>query len=204
MKTPQQFASYMFEKGLGDETETGELVLVHKAVEKMAVYYGIQLKLEVCQNSFEKKSAIVKCTATKDNHVYESLGEVHPETNSFSYYVSVAEKRAADRAILKCLGIHGDFFSQEENPEFIKNRKKDFVINKVKQKKEYKIVDLKIEQIKKNILSQKDETSFNKLIQKYNIELKQLAESKAEEDFFVKLSLLQNKLTKGEKPNGKK
>ena len=85
MKTPQQFASYMFEKGLGYETETGELVLVHKAVEKMAVYYGIQLKLEVCQNSFEKKSAIVKCTATKDNHVYESLGEVHPETNSFSY-----------------------------------------------------------------------------------------------------------------------
>ena len=43
-----------------------------------------------------------------------SFGEVSPLNNDFSFPVAVAEKRAADRAILKALGIHGNVYSDEE------------------------------------------------------------------------------------------
>ena len=47
---------------------------------------------------------------------FESFGEVSPLNNNFPYPVSVAEKRAVDRSVLKALGIHGKYYSDVEMP----------------------------------------------------------------------------------------
>ena len=196
--TPRQAADKLLQDGEGYQTEDGNLILAHKAVEKLAFLYNIEVKVELVTNSFEKQSAIIRATATdlSTKRIHQSFGEVHPKTNDFNYYIGVCEKRATDRAILKCLGLHGDFMSEIENEiEFKKNKKKTTNSS---------VVDLNDEKLKKKILSQKDETDFNKLIKQNRQWLEQLAEKKSEAEFFKKLTALQNKLTQGVKPNGRK
>ena len=50
-----------------------------------------------------------------------SIGEVSPKNTSNKYIYAMAEKRAIDRVILKLLGVHGDFYSEEEADEFKKS-----------------------------------------------------------------------------------
>lgn len=226
--TPRQAADKLLQDGEGYQTEDGNLILVHKAVEKLAFLYNIEVKVELVTNSFEKQSAIIRATATdlSTKRIHQSFGEVHPKTNDFNYYIGVCEKRAADRAILKCLGLHGDFMSEIENErEFIRKKTKikttsvsgpNPTISKVKVFTSSEIppnvvetittnptINLKDIKLKKQILSQTDKTDFDKLLIANSEWLEQLAENKSEEDFFNKLSALQIKLEKGAKPNGR-
>ena len=56
-----------------------------------------------------------------------SIGEVSPQNTSNKYIYAMAEKRAIDRVILKLLGVHGDFYSEEEADEFKKSDKSNHV-----------------------------------------------------------------------------
>ena len=200
--TPRQAADKLLQDGEGYQTEDGNLILMHKAVEKLAFLYNIEVKVELVTNSFEKQSAIIRATATdlSTKRIHQSFGEVHPKTNDFNYYIGVCEKRAADRAILKCLGLHGDFMSEIENErEFIRKKIKI----KTNSNNQTTTIILKDEKLKKQILSQTDKTDFDKLLITNSEWLKQLAENKSEEDFLNKLSALQIKLEKGAKPNGR-
>ena len=54
--TPKQAADKLLQDGEGYQTEDGNLILVHKAVEKLAFLYNIEVKVELVTNSFEKQS----------------------------------------------------------------------------------------------------------------------------------------------------
>ncbi len=98
------------------EFEPGKFAIKHKEVERLANEYGIETDVELNYCDLTKGCAVVKGVAKYQGKKFITLGEVSPANNLFSYPVAVAEKRAADRAILKALNIHGDLYSQSELP----------------------------------------------------------------------------------------
>ena len=103
------------------EFDKGKFAIKHKEVEHLANEYGIETDIELEYCDLTKGSAVVKAVAKYQGNKFTSLGEVSPLNNEFPYPIAVAEKRAADRAILKALGIHGDLYSQSELPPFKRN-----------------------------------------------------------------------------------
>ena len=96
------------------EFEPGKFAIKHKEVERLANEYGIETDVELNYCDLTKGCAVVKSIAKYQGKKFITLGEVSPANNLFAYPVAVAEKRAADRAILKALGIHGNIYSSEE------------------------------------------------------------------------------------------
>jgi hypothetical protein len=91
-----------------------KFAILHKEVERLANKYNIETEIELEYCDLTKGCAVVKATAGYQGKKFTSLGEVSPLNNEFPYPISVAEKRAADRVILKALNIHGDYYSQSE------------------------------------------------------------------------------------------
>jgi len=91
-------------------------IIKHYEVEKMAAQFDVFTTIELVNCDLPKSCAVVKAIAKHQGCSYESFGEVSPLNNDFEYPVSVAEKRAVDRAILKALGIHGKYYSNVEMP----------------------------------------------------------------------------------------
>ena len=102
------------------EYEPGKYQIKHLEVERLACDFGVETTMELVSCDLTKSCAVVKAIATHMGDKYESFGEVSPLNNNFPYPVSIAEKRAVDRAILKALGIHGKYYSDAEMPP--KNR----------------------------------------------------------------------------------
>ena len=98
------------------EFKKGKFAILHKEVERLANDYGIETEVELKYCDLPKGCAVVKATARYQGNKFTSLGEASPLNNEFPYPIAVAEKRAADRVILKALNIHGDLYSQSEIP----------------------------------------------------------------------------------------
>ncbi len=98
------------------EYEPGKYQIKHLEVERLASDFGVETTMELVSCDLTKSCAVVKAIATHMGDKYESFGEVSPLNNNFPYPVSIAEKRAVDRAILKALGIHGKYYSDAEMP----------------------------------------------------------------------------------------
>ncbi len=96
------------------QIQNGKYAIKHLEVENLARKYGIETEPFLQSCNLEKGCVVVKAIATFKNRKFFSFGEVSPLNNDFSFPVAVAEKRAADRAILKALGIHGNVYSDEE------------------------------------------------------------------------------------------
>ena len=171
--TPEQYVQQLIHENKCYELDNGKVALYHSDIEKMAAYYNIAVDVDIKIADGKIRFAVVKATATSiaNGNKYTSLGEVHPDNNGFEYFVSVAEKRAADRAILKSLHLHGDVYSDSE-------------IDKRKQKPKQKpkeppakhnaeVTDL-TQEIAQKILSAKDKISFRKCLRKYENYLNQL------------------------------
>jgi len=94
----------------------GNYIIKHYEVEKLAREFGVITNINLVNCDLNKSCAVVKATAHYQGSVVETLGEVSPLNNTFAYPISVAEKRAVDRAILKALGIHGKYYSDVEMP----------------------------------------------------------------------------------------
>jgi hypothetical protein len=92
----------------------GKYAIKHLELEKLAYKYNIETNIDLKSCDLSKGCAVVKGVATYNGKQYFSFGEVSPLNNDFNFPVAVAEKRAADRAILKALGIHGNVYSDEE------------------------------------------------------------------------------------------
>ena len=121
------------------EFEPGKLAIKHKEVERLANEYGIEIDVELNYCDLTKGCAVVKGVAKYQGKKFITLGEVSPANNLFAYPVAVAEKRAADRAILKALNIHGDLYSQSELPpkqrnenQGIKLEHSEFILERIK------------------------------------------------------------------------
>ena len=94
----------------------GNYIIKHYEVEKLAREFGIITNIGLVYCDLNNSCAVVKATAQYQGDKVETLGEVSPLNNTFAYPISVAEKRAVDRAILKVLGLHGKYYSDVEMP----------------------------------------------------------------------------------------
>lgn len=166
--TPKKYLENLINNKQCYDLDNGKVALYHKDIEQMAVYFDISVDVDIRTADGKLKFAICKATATanKNNKKYSSLGEAHPDTNGFAYFVAVAEKRAVDRAILKALHLHGDVLSYEELD--LRNKPKS---QPAQPKTKVKSLT---EEIETKILSSKDKESFVKLVGKYTNYLQQL------------------------------
>jgi len=104
----------------------GTYVLLHKALEKVAVYKNIVFdEPKVLENNSEKKIASLLVVGKMGDKSEWSIGEASPSNNKNSYPYAMAEKRAKDRVILKLVGLHGDVYAEDEADAFKEARPSD-------------------------------------------------------------------------------
>ncbi len=104
----------------------GTFVLLHKALEKVAVKNKITFdKPEILECNSERRIASLIVTGHMGDKSEWSIGEASPSNNKNSYPYAMAEKRAKDRVILKLLGLHGDVYAEDEADSFKEERPKD-------------------------------------------------------------------------------
>ena len=104
----------------------GTFVLLHKALEKVAVKNMITFdKPEVLECNSERRIASLIVTGHMGDKSEWSIGEASPSNNKNSYPYAMAEKRAKDRVILKLLGLHGDVYAEDEADSFKEERPKE-------------------------------------------------------------------------------
>ena len=97
----------------------GTYVLLHKALEKVAVHKGIVFNEPlILETNSEKKIVSLLVTGKMGDKSEWSIGEAAPSNNKNSYPYAMAEKRAKDRVILKLVGLHGDVYAEDEADAF--------------------------------------------------------------------------------------
>ena len=169
--TPKQYLENLVNNKQCYDLDNGKVALYHKDIEHMAAYFDISVAVDIKTADGKLRFAICKATAidNSNNRKYSSLGEAHPDTNGFEYFVAVAEKRAVDRAILKALHLHGDVLSFEELD--LRNKPKKQSVQKTTEQPKVKTLTEEVEQ---KILKSKDKESFTKNLGKYANFLEQL------------------------------
>ena len=196
MMTPEQYVQQLIHEKKCYELDSGKVALYHSDIEKMAAYYNITVDVDIKVADGKIRFAVVKATATAiaNGNKYTSLGEVHPDNNGFEYFVSVAEKRAADRAILKALHLHGDVYSEAE----IDKRKQSTKVKPKTNGAAKPKVKTLTEEIEDKILSAKDKESFVKYLGKYQNYLDQLTKENPgyAEKLLEKIQVKQQRLEK--------
>ena len=194
--TPEQYVQQLIHEKKCYELDSGKVALYHSDIEKMAAYYNIAVDVDIKVADGKIRFAVVKATATAiaNGNKYTSLGEVHPDNNGFEYFVSVAEKRAADRAILKALHLHGDVYSEAE----IDKRKQPTKVKPKTNGAAKPKVKTLTEEIENKILSAKDKESFVKYLGKYQNYLEQLTKENPgyAEKLLEKIQVKQQRLEK--------
>ena len=116
-------------KGLW-ELQPGKFAILHKEVERLAYEFGVETEVDTQYVDLVKGCAVVKAVARYQGKRFTTLGEVSPANNDWKFPVSIAEKRAVDRAVLKALN----------NPaEFIKDFKEQKVLKPYEHISNYKI-----------------------------------------------------------------
>lgn len=126
-KLPKETQEIIAKYGLTQEDVWdchGTWVIYHKALERIAADNGIDFEPpRIVVSDMEKKHVAILVTGVRPREdgaeITEwSIGEAAPYNSKNSYPFAMAEKRAKDRVILKLLGLHGDFYSEEEADEF--------------------------------------------------------------------------------------
>lgn len=94
-------------------------IVKHKALEKLAAIKDIRYtdcKVELADAQLG--SFAVSVIGHLGDRSEWSIGEASGSNNKNTYPFAMAEKRAKDRVILKLLGLHADFYSEEEADDF--------------------------------------------------------------------------------------
>lgn len=120
---PQKVAEVLKDIGETSKTATwdchGTVVILHKALEKVAAHKDITFDAPVViESNVEKKMVVMLVTGRFGDKVEWSFGEAAPYNLKNNYPFAMAEKRAKDRVILKLVGLHGDAYSEIEADEF--------------------------------------------------------------------------------------
>ena len=163
----------------------GTKLLKHQAVETLANHFNITTDFNIVSVDWKMRCCLIKATAQNENKKFITTGEAHPDNNGFEFFVAVAEKRAIDRAILKALGLHGEYYSWEEFDHRSANQKKQI---------KDEAIDLHDEIVKK-IDKQKDLKSFVKELKKYQKYFDSL-KTKDEGKWHEAMTLLKKRRTK--------
>jgi hypothetical protein len=94
-------------------------IITRSGIDKIQATNDIKIKYELMFNSADLKYIIIKATGTMGDQVIETFGECSPQNNSNSYGVSMAEKRAMSRAVLKLAGFYQhQVFGEDEADAF--------------------------------------------------------------------------------------
>ena len=94
-------------------------IITRSGIDKIQATNDIKIKYELMFNSADLKYVIIKATGTMGDQVIETFGECSPQNNSNSYGVSMAEKRAMSRAVLKLAGFYQhQIFGEDEADAF--------------------------------------------------------------------------------------
>ena len=122
-KLPEKLVELLKEVKLTEASSTwdchGTPVVLHKALEKIAIHKGITFDdMKVIESSVKEKYAVISVRGHYKEATEESIGEASPYNNKNAYPFAMAEKRAKDRVILKLLELSGDVYSQVEADEF--------------------------------------------------------------------------------------
>ena len=94
-------------------------IITRSGIDKIQATNDIKIKYELMFNSADLKYVIIKATGTMGDQIIETFGECSPQNNSNSYGVSMAEKRAMSRAVLKLAGFYQhQVFGEDEADAF--------------------------------------------------------------------------------------
>lgn len=97
----------------------GAWVVYHRCLELIAAKAGVVFEPPMVIEANGRDGVAAICvTGRIGDKVVWSIGEASPKNCKNTYPFAMAEKRAADRVILKLIGLHGLAYSEEEADDF--------------------------------------------------------------------------------------
>lgn len=94
-------------------------IITRAGIDKIQAANKIQIEYELANLSEDHSHCLIKATGKMGDNVIQTFGEASPKNTNNSYVVSMAEKRAMSRVVLKLAGFyqHG-VFSEDESDDF--------------------------------------------------------------------------------------
>ena len=100
----------------------GTTIITRTGIEKIQFHNNISVEYNV--EKMEPEFVVIRAYATKGNVKIETFGEASPSNTKQSYPVSMAEKRALSRAVLKITGFYKyGVFGEDESDDFKRKAK---------------------------------------------------------------------------------
>ena len=94
-------------------------IITRAGIDKIQAAQNISTSYDLVNLSNDHSHCLIKATGKMGDNVIETFGEAAPKNNKNAYVVSMAEKRAMSRCVLKLAGFyqHG-IFSEDESDDF--------------------------------------------------------------------------------------
>ena len=102
----------------------GYVIITRQGIERIQANLGIRVKYEVVSLSDDLKHVVIKAIGEMSNAsglpvTMETFGESAPDNTRQKYPVSMAEKRALSRIVLKLSGMYElGVFGEDESDDF--------------------------------------------------------------------------------------
>ena len=96
-------------------------IITRSGIDKIQAVQGIEIQYEIVNLSDDHKHCLIKALGKKGDKIIQTFGECSPQNNSNAYPVSMAEKRAMSRIVLKLAGFYElGVFGEDESDDFKK------------------------------------------------------------------------------------
>jgi hypothetical protein len=121
MDKKETLKKLFLENGLEKEdvfkSPQGYVIITRSGIEK--IQYKNKINISFTSEKLEKDFVVVKAIGKKESISIETYGEASPENCKNKYIVSMAEKRALSRCVLKMVGFYQlGVFGEDEADAF--------------------------------------------------------------------------------------
>jgi hypothetical protein len=94
-------------------------IITRSGIDKIQAVQSIDIQYEIVNLSDDHKHCLIKALGKKGEKIIQTFGECSPQNNSNAYPVSMAEKRAMSRIVLKLAGFYElGVFGEDESDDF--------------------------------------------------------------------------------------
>lgn len=94
-------------------------IITRSGIDKIQAAQGIEIQYEIVNLSDDHKHCLIKALGKKGDKIIQTFGECSPQNNTNAYPVSMAEKRAMSRIVLKLAGFYElGIFGEDESDDF--------------------------------------------------------------------------------------
>ncbi|QDP64933.1 MAG: hypothetical protein Unbinned1473contig1002_23 [Prokaryotic dsDNA virus sp.] len=94
-------------------------IITRSGIDKIQATQGIEIQYEIINLSDDHKHCLIKALGKKGDKIIQTFGECSPQNNTNAYPVSMAEKRAMSRIVLKLAGFYElGVFGEDESDDF--------------------------------------------------------------------------------------